>query len=624
MKNLNLFLLGPFQAALAGEPLERFHTNKTRALLAYLAAENAQPQQRDFLAGLLWPGFSNDAALRNLRLALFHLRQVLDSPASRNGSGCILFLQRQTIQLNGLPTVWTDIQAFETLLDRSHHHNHSSLLTCRDCAGWLAEAAALYRGPFLENFSFKDSFEFEEWILLRRERLQQRALTALDQLASHFLWQAENATSVEERSAALDQAQLFAQRMIRLEPWRETAYQQLMKALAMTGQVQEAINQYQVCRQMLANEFGIEPGAATTQLYRQIREHVLDTRPQPAPARPAHNLPPQLTPLIGREAQLARIERLLFSYRWVTLAGEGGVGKTRLALASATQVLPRFPDGVWLVSLAETGGQDQNAADPAPIQALLLRNIAAVLGIDLEDHQPALPRVLAFLRDKKLLLILDSFEHLSLGADLIVDLLAQSPDLHILVTTRQVLYFQAGYIMRLDGLPVPETEDDPQGEHYPGVQLFAERVDRLSGSFQLDKRSLPLVIRICKFLDGIPLAIELAAPWATRISLETIAENISTDLDFLTTVMVGIPERHRSMRAVFESSWRLLNPREQRALAACATFSGKFSDAQLLAQAGVTPEEVASLVDKSMVLVTSPGCYQLHETLRQFVIEKTG
>lgn len=616
-----IFLLGPFQVTVADRPRNQFDTEKTRALLAYLAVEHRLPQQRSHIAGLLWPGFSNDSAHSNLRLTLFRLRKTLETqgkgPISQKIPACLVFPNRQSIQIAGPDVVWSDVQAFEDLLEqcRAHAahaahgaHAHADSHACPECIDRLARAAALYRGDLLEDFALKGAQEFDEWVLLRREYFHQQAVEILEQLSGYFFRQGG--------AEALDRALEYAQSLLRIAPWRESAYRTLMQVLAARGQTQEALAQYHACRLMLSREFRIEPATETVALYRQIRERqpvattslVQIVPPDAPPPGPPGNLILPLTPLIGRETQLARLTRLLFSYRWVTLVGEGGIGKTRLSLAAAEQVRDRFPDGVWLVPLAEIY---LNGTEPTQALANAMSRALGVAPSALVDT----------LASRKLLLILDSFEHLSPAADLIVDLLVRAPGMHVMVTTRHTLNYQAGYIMRIDGLDVPDSEDDPAGAQFAGVQLFTERAERLSGSFTLNDVTLPQVIRICRMLDGVPLAIELAASWATRRPLEEITVAIREDLDFLTTTMVGTPERHRSMRAVFESSWNLLPELERRALAGCAQFAGDFSTTDLL-NARQPLEPVESLADKFLVLRTAPGRYKLHDTLRHFVLEK--
>ena len=640
MEVLKLLLLGSFQVTLGDRALDRFDTDKVRALLSYLAVEGSRLQRREHLAGLLWPDFPQESALRNLRLTLYRLRQTLDkssniaggaSGMARSASGPLLaFPDRQTVQFNPAGAVWLDVEEFERLWEASETHPHESLVTCPTCIERLRRAVSFYRGDFLEGFSLKDSYGFDEWVLLRRERLHRQAVDALDWLVEHFLAQTGANAASAARLAALENARAYAQRLLQLEPWRESAHRQMMQTLALSGQTQEALAQYEICRRILADEFGVEPDEATRQLYQQVRQRKIGrvveppTTPLP-PRKTPHNLPPQLTPLIGREAQLTRLNNLMFAYRWVTLVGEGGVGKTRLALAAAETVLQHFPDGAWLVDLSEIGSEAMIEANPEAVRPLLAQAIAKVLEIPLDlaasASEPPQKQILKALRDRQLMLILDSFEHLSAAAEFILDIVSNAPGVTVLVTTRHFFYFQAGYMMRVDGLPVPDDPDDPQADQYGSVRLFIERLERLSGHFDPTPESLRHIIQICRLVEGSPLAIELAAPWATRLPLDALAAAIQSDLLFLATKMSGILERHRSMRAVIDSSWRLLTSDEQSALEHCASFRGDFSAVEA-ASKGAALAELEALVDKSLLVRSVPGIYRMHETLRLFVIEK--
>jgi DNA-binding SARP family transcriptional activator/predicted ATPase len=634
---LRINCLGPFQVQWAGKPAERFDTLKNRALLIYLAIEGETALSRDFLAGLLWPNFPNAIALRNLRLALFNLRQALSTQAEL--PGCLAEVQnpilssRLTIQFNTRAPVWVDAKEFNELFIQTRKHPHSSLEECPLCIEKLERAASYYHGDFLDGFYLKDAEGFMEWLVLRRAHLQQLMLDGLDQLCRGYLRQAEQASSGASLKRAVENSLLFARRALEIDPVRETAYMHLMKALALQGKKQEALSQFEVCRKILANEIAVEPEEEIIRLCDQIRGDVYPPRAQLLPqarlnSHGRYTLPIQLTPLIGREAQLERLVKLLFSYRWVILVGEGGVGKSRLAITAAEKVAAVFPDGVLFLPLAGVApaprewreGQTENRQ---AVQDTLLKTIAAACDLSIHQDGRDLERLFATIQTRKILLILDNFEHLSSGADILLDLLMNMPQLHILVTTRQSLYFQAGCMMRIDGLPVPRDDWDEEGEQYASVQLFLERVTRLYGDYRYTSENRAWINRICRLLDGIPLAIELAAPWVNKLPLEMIAHAIEHDLDFLANTMPGLLERHHSMRAVFESSWMLLKPGEKRALVCCSAFKDDFSYEEVFEACQASFQEIEGLVDKNLAIKTEPKRYRIHEILRQFVLDKS-
>jgi|GEM_PF-1616885 len=626
--------LGQFQVFSAGKLVERFDTLKNRALLAYLALEGGAALSRDFLAGLLWPDFPNAIALRNLRLALFNVRQALDelSDAGNPAMPGPILASRMAIQFDANAPVWVDAREFEALFGQNHRHLHANLDDCPLCIERLERAIAYYHGDFLDGMYLRDADGFMEWLMLRRAHLQQLALDGLDQLSRYYLRQAEGAVDDAVLISGVGKVLAFARRALELEPVRESAYVHLMKALALQGKKQEALSQYEACRKILANELAVEPENETRRLSEQIRMDAYPARTANETGRLAvrlrNTLPAQLTPLIGREAQLDRLVKLLFSYRWVTLVGEGGVGKSRLAISAAEKVSDQFSDGVVFVSLAGGGPSNQEwSATPGiekqPVREYLLRTIASALDFPILNEDSDAGRLYEYLQPRKILLILDSFEHLSSGADILLDLLSRTPQLHLLVTTRQSLYFQAGCLMRIDGLPVPQDDQDQDGEQYASVQLFLERVTRLYSDYRHTPASLPWINRICRMLDGIPLAIELAAPWVNKLPLEMIAHAIEHDLDFLSNSMPGLLERHHSMRAVFESSWMLLKPNEKWVLACCAALAPSFSYDDILSACHAAFQEVEGLVDKNLIIKLEPGRYRMHEILRQFVLEKS-
>lgn len=290
MARLSIRLLGPFQVTLDGEPITGFESDKVRALLAYLVAEPDWPHRRETLAGLLWPDYPERSARANLRRALANLRKVIGDHQARPP---FLHISRQTVQFNSASDAWCDVTEFTRLLDAKG----PSPQTLRQ----LEDAMALYRGSFLEGLSVGDSAAFEEWALLKREQLQRRALAALHRLAAHYRERGE-----------YERALPYAWRQVELEPWQEQAHRQLMRLLALNGQRGAALAQYEACRRALAEGLGVEPAAATTRLYEQIRDgEVAPPSPRPElaslaePDTPAP--PPPARPRPGRRIAGGRL-----------------------------------------------------------------------------------------------------------------------------------------------------------------------------------------------------------------------------------------------------------------------------------------------------------------------------
>jgi non-specific serine/threonine protein kinase len=338
----------------------------------------------------------------------------------------------------------------------------------------------------------------------------------------------------------------------------------------------------------------------------------------PAPSSP-HNLPSPLTSFVGRADELARLAALLVgNTRLVTLIGPGGAGKTRLALAIAWQLLPQFADGVWWVALAGV----QPADDPALQYTTLASTVATALGRTFSGRHDPLDELVGALHDRTLLLVLDNCEHLPEVAIVVRILLEAAPRVRVVATSREPLGLGGEALLRLEGLPAPPPgAADPAS--YPGVQLFLERaVQHTSG--QVENISAGAVGRLCRLLDGLPLAIELAAHWVGYFTPDDIAEAIQADIDFLAARTRDVPDRHRSLRAVFDYAWRLLNATEQQALLRLSVFRGSFERAAAQAVADVRATTLVALVDKSLLQQAGVGRYTLHELLRQFAAERLG
>jgi len=622
MSRLSLSLLGSFQVTLEGKPITEFTTDKVRALLAYLAVEADRSHRRDVLAGMFWPGWPEDAARNNLRQALFQLRQVL---GDRETSYPFLLTNRQTIQFNPAGDYWLDVRAFTTLILDCRAHRHSRLEACDSCIARLSQAAELYRGDFLEQFLLSDNVAFEEWALLTREWLRRQALETFFHLAAYH-----------ERRGEYERAGHYARRQVALDPLREEGHRQLMRAMALSGQRNAALAQYQACCQLLAEELGVEPAAETTVLYERIRDGELGRGPEEGVdvAARLYNLPVQLTPFVGREEELAQITGRLENpaCRLLTLVGPGGSGKTRLALQIAVQQVGVFPDGVYLVPLTPVRSTD-----------LLASTIVSILDFSFHDRQDPELQLLDYLRTKKLLLILDGFEHLLplKGADLLTRILRAAPGVKILVTSRERLNLHGEWLFEVYGLRYPErrergfmkrawseTGPSPEAgevdslEDYDAVELFLQSARRARADFSLSPEAASDVIRICQLVEGMPLGIELAAAWVSMFSCGEIAEQIQRNWDFLTTSMRDVPKRHQSMRAVFEHSWNLLSEEEKCVFRRLSVFRGGFRREAAEQVAGGSLSLLAALVYKSLVRTDPSGRLEVHEILRQYAEEK--
>jgi predicted ATPase/DNA-binding SARP family transcriptional activator len=596
MSHLTISLLGPLQVSLAGQAIGGFAYNKARALLAYLVVEADRTHQRDTIVGLLWPEMTDVAARTNLRQVLTSLR---DTIGSGDPAAPFLITTRDTLQFNPASDYTLDVTHFVALLEACAKHRHRHMSRCPACAARLEEAVQLYRGDFLAELSSVDSAPFEEWLVLKREALHQRAVEALTHLAHYH-----------ERWGDVPRARQLLTRLIELEPWDEMAHAHLMCLLAQAGQRSAALAQYETCRRMLVEQFGVKPSAATMKLYEQIREGI--SIEESTPPR-SSELPIVTTKLIGRAVELAELSDLLSdpAHRLLTIVGPGGIGKTRLAVAASTANAPIFDDGVAFIPLAAL-----NSAD------LLPATILSALGLTLEQQTNPERQLIDYLRARELLLVLDSFEHLLATVELVSRIIQQAPKVALLITSRERLALQAEQVFELAGLDYPVSEAPEEIACYQAVQLFVERAQRLQRKFQLAPDNAAAVARICRLVEGLPLAIELAASTVSVQSCAAIADDIANDLRALATRLRDVPERHRSMWAAFEHSWRLLTGDEQTVFSCLSVFRGGFQLEAAQHIAGASAAQLAALIDKSLVQRGAAGRYDLHELLSHYGHEK--
>lgn len=595
-------LLGSLQVSVAKAPITTFESDKVRALLAYLAVESGQPHRRESLLGLLWPDSSEEAARRNLRQTLYNLRRAIGDHTAKPP---YLLITREAIQFNAASDYSLDVATLRGHLDASDTHPHSQLDSCAICAARLQQAVALYRGKFLEQFFLEDSAEFEEWALVQRESLHRSALEALGHLANFH-----------EQCANYEAARGYGLRQLELDPWREEAHRQVMRALALSGQRSGALAQYETCRRVLAKELGIEPSTETRELYEEISRGGLLPKHKSSFAEMPLTLrafPAPLTPFVGREHELADLERLLADpqCRLVTLVGPGGIGKTRLALHAASDQRERFVDGAAFISLASVGSV-----------GLIVPAVAEALNLSFHSSTDPKVQLLDSLREKRMLLMLDNFEHLLDGAGLCVEILQCAPEVKLLVTSREQLNLQEEWVFELAGLAFPGGEPDDGFEDYSAVSLFLERARRARFGFELRGEERRALARICRSVEGMPLALELAAAWVRTLSCVEIAQQIHQDLDFLTVSRRDLPERHRSLRAVFSHSWSMLTMEEQLALSKLCVFRGGFEREAAERVARASLSVLAALVAKSLIRRIEGNRYILHELVRQYAQER--
>lgn len=625
---LEIFVFGGLTIKASGVAVGGLASRKAEALLAYLAC-TGRTQAREVLAELLWDDRSQAQALANLRVILNSLRQAL---------GPYLIINRLDVGLNEDSPYWLDAAELEKALAALQPSaNRKAALTAPELAN-IAKALALYQGDFLDGFFLRDCQGFEEWQLAERERWRLQVIESQYHLIAGYQALGEPMSAIQ-----------WARRLLQLDPLQEEGHRQLMRLLAITGQRPAALMQYELCRQVLAEELGVDPGEETVSLYHQIHSGDLTgsrpnlaqaagaeisgekPRPPVLPAPPRHNLPTPANSFVNRHQEVAQIITYLNNpaCRLLTLVGPGGIGKTRLAIEAGRRIAadlspasseaaadsPRFPDGIYFVPL-----DSLNSAE------FLVSTLANALRFSFYSGADPTGQLLDFLREKDLLLVLDNLEHILAQADLLVDVLAQAPRVKILAVSRERLNLSEEYLLPVRGLLAPAAEKDSEIDSLPenqaALQLFLQRAQAVYPDFDPSGPDRADIARICRLLEGIPLAIELAAAWVRLLSCQEIAREIAQNLDFLVTSLRNVPQRHRSLRAVFDSSWQLLSDQERTLFRDLAVFNGGFERDAAERVTGASLPLLLALVDKSLLYRTETGRFLRHTLLYQYAAEK--
>ena len=576
---VRLELLGDVRVSRDGVALTATLPRKGLALLAYLAL-TGRPQPRERLAALLWGETPDAAARSSLRKALALLRQRL---------GPLLIATNTVVSLDPALPFWCDATIVETAL--RHPHDEQA----------LAEALALYGDDLLADFTLYDVDGFDDWARARRADLRARTVAAAHRLAERQL--------ARDTGAAIG----TARHLLALEPQDEAAHRLLLRALIARGDRTAALAHYEGFHRLLRESSGGEPSREMRALLGTGED-----RPVPALSRELsptteYSLPAPLASFIGREAELAQIlMQLGESTRALTIVGPGGIGKTHLALTAAWALRPRYIGGIWWVSLAglSPGGAGEHE------RTTVASALASALGISLLGPGTALEALARALATRTVLLILDNTEHLIEVATVARALLEAAPGLRLLATSRAPLGIAGEALLRLEGLPVP-AEQAPDLAAAPAMRLFLARAAQHAPRWDAHA-SLAGAARLVRLLEGMPLAIEMAAGWVGHYTTDEIAAAITADADFLAARTRDVPQRHRSLRAIFDYTWGLLTEEERRTIAQVSVFRGTFgwAMAQEVARAGSLT--LIALTDKSLLRQAGDGRYSVHELLRQF------
>ena len=565
--DLRVGILGPIELRVGfGEPVAVVGP-RLRTLLIRLALEPDRVVLASQLVDAVWDGEPPAAATNALQSLVSRLRRLLPDAVESHAAGYRVALEPEAV----------DAVRFERLALAGRDRLHEDPAAAREL---LREALGLWRGPVLADAA--------------NARFAGAAIARLEELR---LGATEDRIDAELETGPSDALVAELDELATAHPLRERLHGQLMRALSMSQRQADALGAYERLRGRLADELGIDPSEELRAIHLGVLRGDLAPKPDPARAAgaptagaaPAHGTPPpagpaadapartnlraQITSFVGRGNDIARIEELLARWRLVTLTGAGGAGKTRLATEAGSRMVDRMPDGVWMVELAPV-------ADPLDLPRAVLSLLGArELGLLARRGSGAVPpmeRIVQAIGDKRLLLVLDNCEHLvGAAADFADVLLARCPSVRVLTTSREPLGITGEALHPVGPLAMPD-EDVTTAEalRYAAVRLFADRAAAGRPGFAVDEATVGPVLRICRALDGIPLAIELAAARLRALSPDQIAARLDDRFRLLAGGSRAALPRHQTLRAVVDWSWDLLSDAERMLARRLAVFPG--------------------------------------------------
>ncbi len=583
-------LLGPVEVVADGATLP-IGGRRQRALLALLLVEHGRAVSAELLAEELWLGRPPDGYRTTIRAYVSRLRRALGQAAAFGSGPAGYSLE--------VPPDAVDAVRFERLLEEgSVALERGAAVRAGDR---LREALALWRGRALDGAADGGT------LLLEAERLEELRLRALERRIEADLEVGRAAELVEELEL-----------VVREHPYRERLWRHLMLALYRSERQAEALAAYRRARAILVEDVGLEPGEELRRLEQAILRHEV---PLLRPPEQRHNLPAPVTSFVGRERQLDEVARLVAAHRLVTITGVGGVGKTRLALEAARRALPDLPAGVAFCDLAPL-------ADPALVAA----QVAAALGVRERTGTTIVQRLAARLRDAELLLVLDNCEHVRDDcAELAQTLLAACPQVRVLATSRVSLGVEGEVDYPLPPLALASASDDPdEAGASEAVSLFLARAREARPRLAVDAAARSAAARICADLDGLPLAIELAAARVKALSLDEIAARLNDRFRFLVSWRRLSAARHRTLREAIDWSYELLQDEERSFLSRLSVFAGGFTLSASAAVCLQGDEDRAlalteRLVESSLLVAEEREGrtrYRLLETIRRYAAER--
>jgi len=599
MPILTVNVLGGLAIKYPAEELAQMRSRKAEALLVYVLLSEKESFEREELATLFWEDMPEQEALTNLRVTLAALKKAVPDA---------LAISRRRVSFNPETCVSCDALALSSVtrdhLGEDYSRTDQSLENCRLIAAELGN----YKGDFLQGFFIRNALAFDDWASYKREILRNILINSAQIIIGNFYRLGEHREGIT-----------LANQLLFLDPFNEAAYQWLIKLYAADGQRDDALSLFEKYRRMLTDELGMEPDQEISRLADQVAKGDYTASPatQDRSAQPRlpvrNNIPLEISEFFGRENELEQLRGLLRSpqVRLITLIGQGGAGKTRLAVQAARQNLSFFPDGVWFVPLEGVVSAD-----------LVLPEIYKQLKIVYPEKTRASDLLVDFLNGHRILLVLDNFEHVLDASAIISEVIRQTRNSKFVVTSREMTGLPEETNLTIEGLKTCPDGIMVEIEASPAAALFIDRARRARPDFRPDLGDDQVIEEICDLVAGLPLGIELAASGIKQHTLRELRDHITADVAFLRSDEPGQPERQRSLTAVFHAFWEQLSAEERLLLARLSVFRGTVTQEAARKVADASAFFLGGLVSRGLLQRALPKGFRSHSMHRKFVYDR--
>ena len=593
-------VLGGLSIADGEKEIIELSSRKAEAIVVYSLFSGKPSIEREEMATLFWAEMSESNAMRNLRVTLSTLKKKCED---------LLVISRRRVSLNPGINIESDYRTLNQALTDALTGQPDKRELSDTQANVLYKNLPLYRGDFLQGFFIKNAITFDDWAAYEREALRRNLIDASQMLIHTF-----------KKKGQLKEAIDVASRLLIIDPFNDAAYNWLIELYALNGQRDQSLIAFEDYQNMLQKEIGVDPSDETIELVASIRSGAL------APDTPAsaaieqsslpipNNIPMELSPFFGRKSELVKLRDYLHNphLRLVTMVGQGGTGKTRLAIEAAKKNMRLFPDGVWFVKLESIVSAD-----------LVLPEIYKVLGIAYPQRDEAEEQLITFLNGHHVLVVLDNLEHLLDASPIISNIIQRTENSKVIVTSREITGLPEETNMYLEGLESLSMHETGKGISADDLSaagsMFLERAQRFHPDFDPKNEDFPLIEAICDLVAGLPLGIELAASGLKSNTLESLRDKIAADITFLQSDRPDLPDRQQSLMSVFNTFWEQLAEDEQQMLCRLSAFCGILTQNAAKKVAGVSIFFLSNLVARGFLKRAGSYGYRSHSMHRKFV-----